>query len=96
MDDRQLLESIRDLIGRTETSDDCAAFPLDNGKKILVSTTDMLHETTDFPTGMTEWQMGWMSVAVSLSDGASCGAQPTPILVAAGCVRAEPANTIMG
>ncbi|HJK62840.1 MAG TPA: thiamine-phosphate kinase [Methanocorpusculum sp.] len=95
MDDRQLLESIRDLIGRTETSDDCAAFPLDNGKKILVSTTDMLHETTDFPKGMTEWQMGWMSVAVSLSDVASCGAQPTQVLVAAGLDRAERLKPIM-
>ncbi|MDR0980680.1 MAG: thiamine-phosphate kinase [Methanocalculaceae archaeon] len=95
MDDRQLLETIRDLIGRRETSDDCAAFPLDNGRKILVSTTDMLHKKTDFPLKMTSWQMGWMSVAASLSDIASCGAQPTQVLVAVGLDRPERLRAIM-
>lgn len=89
MDDRQLLETIRDLVGRDATDDDCAAFPFENGRKVLVSTTDMLHETTDFPQGMTEWQMGWMSAAVSLSDVASCGAQPIQVLVAVGLDRPE-------
>ncbi|MDE2442987.1 MAG: thiamine-phosphate kinase [Methanocorpusculum sp.] len=95
MDDRQLLETIRDLIGRRETSDDCAVFPIDDGKRMLVSTTDMLHETTDFPKGMTEWQMGWMSAAASLSDVASCGAQPTQILIAVGLDCAERLKPIM-
>ncbi|MDR0439050.1 MAG: thiamine-phosphate kinase, partial [Methanocalculaceae archaeon] len=95
MDDRQLLETIRELIGRSETSDDCAAFPIDNGKRILVSTTDMLHEKTDFPSGMTEWQMGWMSVAASISDIASCGAQPIQVLIAVGLDRADRLKPIM-
>lgn len=95
MNDRDLLETIRDLIGRRETSDDCAAFPLENGQKMLVSTTDMLHKKTDFPRKMTPWQMGWMSVAVSLSDIASCGAQPTQVLVAVGLDRAERLRPIM-
>ena len=95
MDDRQLLETIRDLIGRNETADDCAAFEFDEGRLIQVATTDMLHETTDFPKGMTEWEMGWMSVAVSLSDIASCGAQPTQVLVAAGLDRPERLRPIM-
>jgi len=83
MDDRELLEQIRPLIGRKETADDCAAFPLDDGR-ILVSSTDMLHETTDFPKGMTDYEIGWMSVAITLSDIASCGAQPVQVLIATG------------
>ncbi|MDR3102651.1 MAG: thiamine-phosphate kinase [Methanocalculaceae archaeon] len=95
MNDRQLLGTIRDLIGHEETADDCAAFPLENGRLIQVSTTDMLHEATDFPQGMTEWQMGWMSAAVSLSDVASCGAQPTQVLIAAGLDHPERLRPIM-
>lgn len=88
MDDRDLLKTIQPLIGKTETADDCAAYPLQNDM-LLISSTDMLHETTDFPKGMTEFQMGWMSVAVSLSDVASSGARPVSVLVAAGLDRPE-------
>lgn len=83
MNDRDLLKTIRPLIGTAETSDDCAAVPLGDGR-ILLASTDMLHATTDFPAGMTEFQKGWMSVAVSLSDIASSGARPSHVLVAAG------------
>ncbi len=83
MDDRALLDTIRDLIGTEETADDCASFELPDST-ILVSSTDMLHETTDFPIGMTEFEKGWMSVAVTLSDIASCGAQPIQVLAAVG------------
>ncbi len=83
MDDRSLLETIRPLIGEAETADDCACYKLPDGR-ILVSSTDMLHETTDFPAGMTEFEMGWMSVAVTLSDIASTGAAPVQVLVAVG------------
>ena len=83
MDDRKLLASIRTLIGEAETADDCSMFDLGDGK-ILVASTDMLHETTDFPKGMTEFEMGWMSVAVTLSDIASTGAAPSQVLVAVG------------
>ena len=55
MDDRKLLASIRTLIGEEETADDCAVFTLPDGN-LLVSSTDMLHETTDFPNGMTEFE----------------------------------------
>ena len=88
MDDRKLLEGIRSLIGEAETADDCAMFALGDGR-ILVSSTDMLHETTDFPQGMTEFEMGWMSVAVTLSDIASTGASPLQVLVAVGLDRPE-------
>ena len=44
----------------------------------------MLHETTDFPAGMTDWQIGWMCAAVTLSDIASMGATPPILLLAVG------------
>lgn len=64
-------------------SDDCAVLDL-KGEDCLVVTTDMLHRTTDFPEGMTPWQMGWMSAAVNLSDIAAMGAEPAGLLVAIG------------
>lgn len=43
----------------------------------LVLSTDMLHETTDFPEGTTRYTAGWRSVGASLSDIAAMGAQAT-------------------
>ncbi|MEI7649089.1 MAG: thiamine-phosphate kinase [Methanomicrobiales archaeon] len=54
------------------------------GEQIMVVTTDMLHRTTDFVEGMTDWQAGWMSAAVTLSDIASMGAVPKYVLIAVG------------
>ena len=88
MDDRKLLDTIRPLIGEAETADDCSMFDLGDGR-ILVSSTDMLHETTDFPKGMTEFEMGWMSVAVTLSDIASTGASPSQVKHAVGLDNPE-------
>ena len=88
MNDRELLDTIRDLVGTKETADDCCAYPIGGGM-LLIASTDMLHETTDFPQQMTEYQKGWMSVAVSLSDVASSGAQPSCVLVAVGLDRPE-------
>lgn len=42
-----------------------------------VITTDMLHETTDFPAGTTRYTAGWRAVGASLSDVAAMGAQAT-------------------
>jgi thiamine-monophosphate kinase len=42
-----------------------------------VLTTDMLHETTDFPNGTTHYTAGWRAVAASLSDVAAMGADAT-------------------
>ena len=42
-----------------------------------VITTDMLHETTDFPAGTTRYTAGWRSVGASLSDVAAMGATAT-------------------
>jgi len=45
-------------------------------------TTDMLHESTDFPAGTTRYTAGWRSVAASLSDLAAMGADPTAVVAA--------------
>lgn len=82
MDERALLGRVAEIIGPEPVADDCAILPA--GDDYLVLTIDMLHEATDFPAGMTEWQMGWMAVAATLSDIASMGAAPTAILLAAG------------
>jgi len=64
-------------------NDDCAVIDMgDSG--LLVATTDMLHKKADFPSGMTPYQMGWMSIAVNLSDIASMGARPIGIMTALG------------
>jgi len=93
VDDRELLESIVDLVGGDRTRDDCAVIPL--GDTVLVATTDMLHTKTDFLLGMTDWQCGWMAIAVTLSDIASMGAAPRWILLAVGLDRAERLRPIM-
>lgn len=82
MNDRVLLERIREITGYETCSDDCAVLHLPCGT--LVTSTDMLHEKADFPAGMTEWQIGWMSVAVTLSDIAAMGAEPLQIFLAIG------------
>lgn len=63
--------------------DDCAVLDT-GGEDYLLATTDMLHRKTDFPQQMSGWQIGWMSVAVNLSDLASKGAKPLGILMAVG------------
>ena len=45
-------------------------------------TTDMLHESTDFPVGTSRYTAGWRSVAASLSDLAAMGADPTAAVAA--------------
>jgi len=72
VDDRTLLSGILDLVDREQAGDDCAVLPC--GDRLLVVTTDMVHEATDFPDGMTEWQKGWMAAAVTISDIAAMGA----------------------
>ena len=92
MDDRDLLESIIDLVG-DRARDDCAVLPF--GESVLVATTDMLHTKTDFPEGMTDRQCGWMAIAVTLSDIASMGAAPRWVLLAVGLDRPERLRPLM-
>jgi thiamine-monophosphate kinase len=49
-----------------------------------VLTTDMLHETTDFPAGTSRYTAGWRSVGASLSDVAAMGAAATAAVAAYG------------
>lgn len=79
--ERELILRIMEILGGVE-NDDCAS--VDLGDRYLVVSTDMLHRESDFPDIMNPWQMGWMSVAVNLSDVAAMGAEPAGVLVAAG------------
>ncbi len=79
--ERELIRRISEILGGVE-NDDCAV--IDAGDRYIVATTDMLHRQTDFPDIMNPWQMGWMSVAVNLSDIAAMGAKPAGILLATG------------
>ena len=79
--ERDLIRRISEILGGVE-NDDCAV--IDAGEQYLVATTDMLHRETDFPNIMNPWQIGWMTVAVNLSDIAAMGGSPAGILIAAG------------
>jgi thiamine-monophosphate kinase len=85
LNERDAKQLVREIIGREHTLDDCAVIPCSGD--VLVATTDMLHEATDFPPGITDWQIGWMSAAVTLSDIAAMGARPGIILLAIGLDR---------
>ncbi|KLK89132.1 thiamine-monophosphate kinase [Methanoculleus sediminis] len=93
MDERGLHRLIGTIIAPERLEDDCAVIPC--GDRLMVATTDMLHETTDFPVGMTDWQVGWMATAVTLSDIASMGAAPGQVLLAVGLDRPERLSGIM-
>jgi thiamine-monophosphate kinase len=82
VDDRELLKVVMGVVGKERCLDDCAEFSC--GGQVMVATTDMLHRSTDFVSGMTDWQAGWMSAAVTLSDIASMGAAPKYLLIAVG------------
>jgi thiamine-monophosphate kinase len=68
---------IRDSLG-----DDAALIDVDSG--YLVSTSDMLLQSTHFPRQMTHRQMGWKIVTVNVSDLAAMGAHPRGILISMG------------
>ncbi len=87
MDDRELLSVICPVLGEEVCNDDCAILPQLKG--IMVVSTDMLHETTDFPVGMTDWQIGWMAMAVTISDLSSMGADPRYLTLAIGLDRED-------
>ena len=69
MDERTVLKL---LSGTLDHAGDDAAVVED-----LLITTDMLHETTDFPDGTTKYTAGWRAVGASLSDLAAMGGEAT-------------------
>jgi thiamine-monophosphate kinase len=87
--ERALIQRISGLLSGGDNiivragEDDCAVLDTGNEEYLLV-TTDMLHRKTDFPLQMTGRQIGWMSVAVNLSDLASKGARPLGVVMAMG------------
>jgi len=90
LNERALIQRIAQLLPMHDKNivvgageDDCAVLDI-GGDDLLLVTTDMLHRKTDFPQQMSGWQIGWMSVAVNLSDIASKGARPLGILMAMG------------
>ena len=90
LSERDLIQRIAQLLSRPDKNivvgageDDCAVLDM-GGEDFLLLTTDMLHRKTDFPQRMSGWQIGWMSVAVNLSDIASKGARPLGVLMAMG------------
>lgn len=93
MDERGLHRLIGTIIDPERLRDDCAVIPC--GDRLMVASTDMLHETTDFPAGMTDRQIGWMATAVTLSDVASMGATPGQVLLAVGLDKPERLRGIM-
>ncbi len=72
MDERAALRIVESLVGAA--GDDAAII---DGQAVSV---DMLHETSDFPEGVTPYTAGWRAISVSLSDLAAVGAQPTVTL----------------
>jgi thiamine-monophosphate kinase len=93
MDERDLLGEVMEVLGKDCCLDDCAVIPW--GEGFLVATTDMLHRSTDFPEAMSDWQIGWMATAVTLSDIASMAAQPAFLLLAVGLDRPDRLREIM-
>ena len=65
MDERAALALVGTEVGAA--GDDCAVV----GETVV--TTDMLHESTDFPAGTTRYTAGWRAVGASLSDVAAMG-----------------------
>ncbi|AHG00376.1 thiamine-monophosphate kinase [Halostagnicola larsenii XH-48] len=74
MDERAALAVLEDELG--PVGDDAAVV------SDLVVTTDMLHETTDFPPGTTRYTAGWRAVGASLSDVAAMGGRATAAVAA--------------
>jgi thiamine-monophosphate kinase len=76
MDERVAL---RQIAGHVPAAGDDAAVV--DGQ---VLTTDMLHETTDFPDGTTRYTAGWRAVGASLSDVAAMGGTAVAAVAAYG------------
>ncbi|QZP36222.1 thiamine-phosphate kinase [Halobaculum magnesiiphilum] len=82
MDEREALARLTATL--PGAGDDCAVV----GDRVL--TTDMLHETTDFPAGVDRYTAGWRAVGASLSDVAAMGADAEAAVAAYGAPRFDP------
>ncbi|MDZ7688513.1 MAG: thiamine-phosphate kinase [Halobacteriales archaeon] len=76
MDEFDALARLADELG---VGDDCATLETPDEANLLL-TTDMLHETTDFPEGITTHTVGWRTAAVSLSDLGGSGGRALAVV----------------
>ena len=86
MKELDLLRWIRDRVGTPSTpvvgiGDDAAVMSAPAGGRIVV-TTDLIVEGTHFLPGDPPRDVGFKSVAVSLSDVAAMGCRPTGVFLA--------------
>ncbi len=84
----RIFSSSRDEVLAGAGEDDCAVVRL--GERLAVFTADSLHEKADFPPQMREWEKGYMSLAVNLSDIAAMGAEPAYFLYTITLVENHP------
>jgi thiamine-monophosphate kinase len=80
MDEFDALAHLSEELG---VGDDCAAFETPE-EACLLLTTDMLHDTTDFPEGTTAYTAGRRAAAVSLSDIGGSGGRALAVVAAYG------------
>ncbi|MFW5929663.1 MAG: thiamine-phosphate kinase [Halobacteriota archaeon] len=74
--------ALAEIAEAVDAADDAAVLP--RGSENLVLTTDMLHESTDLPSGVTDYTAGWRVAAVSLSDVAAMAAEALAVVAACG------------
>ncbi|HKL28008.1 MAG TPA: thiamine-phosphate kinase [Natrialbaceae archaeon] len=86
MDERTALGLLADEL--PDAGDDAAVV----GDQVL--TIDMLHESTDFPDGVTHYTAGWRAVGASLSDVGAMGAEATAAVAAYGVPAFEPEDLL--
>jgi len=80
MDEFDALARLSEVLG---VGDDCATVEAPDEANLLL-TTDMLHETTDFPDGVTPYTVGWRTAAVSLSDIGGSGGRALAVVAVYG------------
>lgn len=88
----RILESLESGVA-VGPGDDAAA--IDMGSFYLVVSTDLVSKVSHSPSGMTDWQIGWMAAAVNYSDIAAMGAEPLGLLLAMGLPREMDADRAM-
>lgn len=80
MDEFDALARLSELLG---VGDDCATLDTPDEANLLL-TTDMLHDKTDFPDGVTPYTVGWRTAAVSLSDVGGSGGRAVAVVAVYG------------
>jgi len=80
-DSVKLIRAVLDSASDIGEGDDCAVLEL--GDNYLLLTTDVIVEGRHFPRGTDGRTVGWLVVAVNLSDIAAMGGKPLGVVVAA-------------